>query len=152
MQGSVPPVKERPVVERLKHEAFVGAVGHSASLPARGSTPRSFKTTRAYEGNQQSSLLVRPAPVASRKLEGEKVGLPSLRLPRDRWAAIALGFTSKVPDRFEQCAEPCSHGLQRETDVWGGKKRLASAAFLKCLTPLPTAFSTCYYSNLWRPV
>lgn len=108
-------------------------------------------TTRVYEGNQQASLLVRPAPVASRKLEGEKLGSPAFGCDtRSLGCNRVGGFTSKVLHRFEQCAEPFSHCLRRETDC-GGQKRLASAAF-EVLDPLPTAFSTCYYSNLWRPV
>ena len=33
--------------------------------------------SRRRDYNQQASLLVRPAPIASRKLEGEKLGSPA---------------------------------------------------------------------------
>jgi len=100
------------------------------------SKPRSwFSPPQLPAGNWRARSWA-PQP----RLRREIAGLQS------RW-----GFTSKVPHRFEQCAERFSQCLQRETDVWGGKKRLASAAF-EVLDPLPTAFSTCYYSNLWRPV
>src|SRR4029077_4244180 len=39
-------VKERPVVQRLKHEPLVDAVDHFASLLAGGLETRSIKTTR----------------------------------------------------------------------------------------------------------
>src|SRR4029077_11925444 len=70
-------VKEGPVLERLKHEPLVDAVDHLASLFARGVETEVLQDDQRVEGNKQASVLLRPAPVASRRLKGEKLGSPA---------------------------------------------------------------------------
>jgi hypothetical protein len=67
-------VKVRPVVERLKHEPPGDAADHFASLFAGGVETEVLQDDESVEGNQQASVLLRPTPVASRRLEGEKLG------------------------------------------------------------------------------
>ena len=67
-------VKVRPVVERLKHEPLVDAVDHFASLLAGGVETEVLQDDETVESNQ---VPLRPAPVAGRRLEGEKLGSPA---------------------------------------------------------------------------
>ena len=78
-------VKERPVVERLKHEPLVDAVDHFASLLAGGVETEVLQDDETVEGNKQASVLLRPsAPVApAEEIGGREVALPSLRLRRE---------------------------------------------------------------------
>src|SRR6266403_4350548 len=78
-------VKVRPVVEPLKHEPLVDAVNHLASLLAGGVETEVHQDRETVECNKQASVLLRqiasppagaPAPVASRKLAGQKLGSP----------------------------------------------------------------------------
>src|SRR5204862_7565202 len=78
--------KVRPVVEPLKHEPLVDAVDHFASLLAGGVETEVHQDDETVEGNKQASVLLRqivsppagaPAPVASRRLAGEKLGSPA---------------------------------------------------------------------------
>jgi len=75
----------------LKHEPLVDAVDHFASLLAGGVETEILQDDESVEGDKQASVLLRPAPVASRRLEGEKLGSPASVATRDRSAAIALG-------------------------------------------------------------
>jgi hypothetical protein len=90
--------KERPAVERLKHEPLVDAVDHSASLFAGGVETEVLQDDNSVEGRKQASVLVRPAPVASRRLEGEKSGSPPFRCnTRPLGCNHVGGFARKVP-------------------------------------------------------
>ena len=103
-------VKERPVVEPLKYQPLVDAVDHFASLLAGGVETEVLQDDESVEGNKQASVLLRqivsppagaPAPVARRRLEGEKLGSPAFGcdarpLGRNR----AGGFIGKVPHRL----------------------------------------------------
>ena len=94
-------VKERPVVERLKHEPLVDAVDHFASLLAGGVETEVLQDDESVEGNQQASVLLRqiaPAPVAGRRLEGEKLGSPAFGCDaRPLGCNRVGGFTGEVP-------------------------------------------------------
>ena len=79
-------VKERPVVEPLKNHPLVDPVDHFASLLAGGVETEVLQDDESVEGNQQASVLLRqivsppagaPAPLAGRRLEGEKLGSPA---------------------------------------------------------------------------
>src|SRR5258706_15968360 len=78
--------KIRPVVEPLKHEPLVDAVDHFASLLAGGVETEVHQDGESVEGNEQASVLLRQIvspppggspPVASRRLQGEKLGSPA---------------------------------------------------------------------------
>ena len=91
-------MKERPVVERLKHEPLVDAVDHFASLLAGGVETEVLQDDESVEGNKQASVLLRPAPVASRRLEGEKLGSPAFGCDaRPLGCNRVGGFTGEVP-------------------------------------------------------
>src|ERR1700720_1715126 len=68
-------VKVRPVVEPLKHEPLVDAVDHLASLLAGGVETDVLQSDETVEGNKVP--LPRVAPVAGRRLGGEKLGCPA---------------------------------------------------------------------------
>src|SRR6266403_6132921 len=68
-------VKVRPVVEPLKHEPLVDAVDHFASLLAGGVETDVLQGDETVEGNKVP--LPRVAPVAGRRLGGEKLGAPA---------------------------------------------------------------------------
>src|SRR6266567_7177476 len=89
-------VQERPVIERLKHEPFVDAVDHSASLLAGGIETEVLQDDETPEGNK---IPLRPAaPVAGRRLAGEKLGSPAFgRDARPLGCNRVGGFTGKVP-------------------------------------------------------
>ena len=85
MQGSFRR-EGKPVVEPLKHEPLVDAVDHLASLLAGRVETEVHQNDETVEGNKQASVLLRqivsppagaPAPVASRRLAGEKLGSPA---------------------------------------------------------------------------
>src|ERR1700686_5412240 len=100
-------VKEGPVVEPLEHEPLVDAVDHFASLLAGGVETEVHQDDETVEGNKQASVLLRqiasppagaPAPVASRRLEGEKLGSPAFGCdPRPLGRNRFTGFTGEVP-------------------------------------------------------
>ena len=91
-------MKERPVVERLKHEPLLDAADHFASLLAGGVETEVLQDDESVEGNKPASVLLRPAPVASRRLEGEKLGSPTFgRDARPLGCNRVGGFTGKVP-------------------------------------------------------
>ena len=78
-------VKERPVVERLKHEPLVDAVDHFASLLAGGVETEVLQDDESVEGDKQAAVSfgkssLHPgaaAPVAGGRLAGEKLGAPA---------------------------------------------------------------------------
>src|SRR5262249_37152544 len=70
------PVKERPVVERLKHNSLLDKVDHFAGLPAGRVEPQVLQDDERVEGYQQAAVLFRPAPVAGSRLASEKFGSP----------------------------------------------------------------------------
>src|SRR5215472_14480582 len=70
-------VKKWTVVERLEDEALVDAVDHFAGLLAGRIEAEVHQDDQAVERNEQASVLLRPAPVASGRLEGEKFGPPT---------------------------------------------------------------------------
>jgi len=69
-------VKERPVVERLKHEPLVDAVDHFAGLLTGRIETEVHQDDETVERNQQASVLPRP-PVAGGRLQGEEFGSPT---------------------------------------------------------------------------
>ena len=84
-------VKERPVVEPLKHQPLVDAVDHFASLLAGGVETEVLQDDETVEGNKQAPVLLRqivsppagPRPSCRQEIGGREVGLPSLRLRRE---------------------------------------------------------------------
>ena len=100
-------VKEGPVVEPLKHEPLVDAVDHFASLLAGGIETEVHQDDETVEGNKQASLRLRqivsppaggPAPRASRRLEGEKVGSPAFGSDtRSLGCNRVGGFSGEIP-------------------------------------------------------
>src|SRR5437016_12323669 len=68
-------VKVRPVVDPLKHAPLVGAVDHFASLLAGGVETEVLQGDETVEGNKVPLPWV--APVAGRRLGGEKLGSPA---------------------------------------------------------------------------
>jgi len=91
-------VQERPVVERRKHQPLVDAVDHFASLPAVGVETEVHQDDQSVEGNKQAAVFLRPAPVAGRRLKGEKVGSPAFGCdPRPLGCNRVGGCTCKVP-------------------------------------------------------
>ena len=91
-------VKERPVVERLKREPLDETVDHFASPLAGGVETEVLQDDERVEGNKQASVLLRPAPVASRRLEGEKLGAPALGCDARPFGCNRVGgFTGEVP-------------------------------------------------------
>jgi hypothetical protein len=70
-------VEERAVVERFKHEPLVDAIDHFASSLAGGVEAEILQDDESVEGNKQAAVFVGPAPVASRRLECEKLGSPA---------------------------------------------------------------------------
>ena len=119
MQGSVPPVKERPVVERLKHEPLADAVDHFAGLLTGGIETQVHQNDETVEGNQQASVLLRPAPVTSGRLEGEEFGSPTLGCDAGPLGRNRVGvFISEVPHdlpangrvRIQEPPEVCGPG------------------------------------------
>ncbi len=91
-------VKERPVVEPLKHEPLIDTVDHFASLLAGGVETKVLQDDERVEGNKQASVLLRPAPVASRRLAGEKLGSPAFGCDaRPLGCNRVGGFTGEVP-------------------------------------------------------
>jgi len=88
-------VKVRPVVVRLKHEPLVDAVDHSASLLAGGVETEVHQDDQTIEGNE---VPLWPAPVAGRRLEGEKLGSPAFGCDaRPLGCNRVGGFTCEVP-------------------------------------------------------
>ena len=100
-------VKERPVVEPLKHEPLVDAVDHFASLLAGGVETEVHQDDESVEGNQQAPVLLRHigsppararAPVAGGRLAGEKLGSPAFGCDaRPLGCNRVGGGTGKVP-------------------------------------------------------
>jgi hypothetical protein len=100
-------MQERPVVQPLKHEPLVDAVDHFASLFAGGVETEVHQDDQSVEGNKQAAVLlphiVSPpgraaAPVASRRLEGEKLGSPANGCDARPLGCNSVGrFTGKVP-------------------------------------------------------
>jgi len=87
-------LKERPVVERLKHEPLVDAVDHFASLLAGGVETEVHQDNEAVEGNKVPLWL---APVAGRRLVGEKLGSPAFGCDaRPLGCNRVGGFTGEV--------------------------------------------------------
>ena len=68
-------MKVRPVVEPLKHEPLVDAVDHFASLLAGGVETEVLQGDETVKGGKVP--LPRVAPVAGRRLGGEKLGSPA---------------------------------------------------------------------------
>ena len=88
-------MKERSVVKRLKHEPLVDAVDHFASLLAGGVETEVLQDDETVEGNK---VPLRPAPVAGRRLEGEKLGSPAFGCDaRPLGCNRVGGFTGEVP-------------------------------------------------------
>ena len=91
-------MKERPVVEPLEYEPLVDAVDHFASLLAGGVETEVLQDDESVEGNKQASVLLRPAPVAGRRLEGEKLGSPAFGCDaRPLGCNRVGGFIGEVP-------------------------------------------------------
>src|ERR1700688_3716393 len=100
-------VKEGLVIEPLEHEPLVDAVDHFASLLAGGIETEVHQDDETVEGNKQASLRLRqivsppagdPAPLASRRLEGEKVGSPAFGSgTRPLGCNRVGGFTGEIP-------------------------------------------------------
>ncbi len=100
-------VKERPVVKPLKHQPLVDAVDHFARFFAGGVEAEVHQGDETVEGNKQAPVLLRqivsppagaPAPVAGRRLIGEKLGSPAFGCnPRPLGCNRFGGFTGKVP-------------------------------------------------------
>jgi hypothetical protein len=100
-------VKERPVVKRLKDEPLVDPVDHLTSLLAGGVETQVHQDDETVETNQQASVLPRqavsppagaPAPVAGRRLVGEKLGSPAFGCDtRPLGCNRVGGFTCEVP-------------------------------------------------------
>ena len=100
-------VKERPVVQPLKHEPLVDAVDHFASLLAGGVETEVFQDDESVEGNEQAPDLLRQvvsppagalAPVAGRRLAGEKLGSPAFGGDARTLGCNGVGgFAGKVP-------------------------------------------------------
>jgi hypothetical protein len=89
-------VKVRPVVERLKHEPLVDAVDHFASLLAGGVETEVNQGDETVEGNKIP--LRTAAPVAGRRLAGEKLGSPAFGGDaRPLGCNRARGFIGEVP-------------------------------------------------------
>ena len=82
-------MKERPVVERLKYELLVDAADYFAGLLAGGVEAEVHQDDETVERNEQSSVFIRPTPVAGARLESEK-----LRSPAFGFNARALGCNS----------------------------------------------------------
>jgi hypothetical protein len=99
-------MKERPVVEPLKHEALVDAVDHFAGFLASGIETEVLQNDKGVESNEQTSVVLRDirtevdrglAPVAGRRLEGEKLGSPAFGCDaRPLGCDRAGGFTDEV--------------------------------------------------------
>ena len=89
-------VKERPVVEPLEHEPLVDAVDHFASLLAGGVETEVLQDDETVEGNE---VPLRPAaPVAGRRLAGEKLGSPAFGCDaRPLGCNRVGGFIGEVP-------------------------------------------------------
>src|SRR5580658_6417806 len=68
-------VKVRTVVERLKHKPLADAVDHFASLLAGGVETKVLQHDESGESNKVP--LGPAAPVAGRRLAGEKLGSPA---------------------------------------------------------------------------
>src|SRR2546428_13967492 len=86
------------MVERLNHEPLVDAVDHFASLLAGGVETEVLQDDESVEGNKQAAVLLRPAPVASRRLEGKKLGSPAFGCDARPLGCNGVGgFTGKVP-------------------------------------------------------
>jgi hypothetical protein len=100
-------VKERPVVEGLKHQPLVDAVDHFTSLPAGGVETEVLQDDKRVEGNQQARVLLwqivsahRGAhpPVAGRRLEREKSGSPAFSCDARPLGRDRLGdFAGEIP-------------------------------------------------------
>src|SRR6266567_1893803 len=114
-------VKERPVVQPLKHEPLVDAVDHFASFLAGGVETEVHQDNETVEGNKQASVLLRqivsppagaPAPVASKRLAGEKLRSPAVACDARPLGCNRVGwFTGEVPhdlptDRRVRTEEP----------------------------------------------
>src|SRR5271170_3789854 len=89
-------VKERPVVERLKHEPLVDAVDHLASLLAGGVETEVLQDDEAPEGNK---IPLRPTtPVAGRRLACQKLRSPAFGCDaRPLGCNRVRGFIREVP-------------------------------------------------------
>src|SRR5438132_4403893 len=100
-------VKERPVVQPLKHEPLVDAVDHFASLLAGGVETEVHQDDKTVEGNKQASVLLRQivspptgaiAPAAGRRLACEELGSPSFGCDaRPLGSNRIRSFTGQVP-------------------------------------------------------
>jgi hypothetical protein len=100
-------VEERPVVERLEHDAPLDAVDHLASRLARGVETEILQNDQSVKSNEHASVLfpqIRAevsrgiAPVAGRGLDGEKLGAPAFRCnARPFGCDCGGGFSGKVP-------------------------------------------------------
>jgi len=100
-------VKERPVVKRLKDEPLVDPVDHFAGLLAGGVETEVHQHGKSVEGNQQASVLLphivsRPAwaaaPVADRRLAGEKLSSPAFGCDARLFGCDRIGgFICQVP-------------------------------------------------------
>jgi hypothetical protein len=93
-------VKERPVVERLKHEPLVDPVDPQrivlssdfAGLLTRGIETEVHQNDETVEGNQQASVLLRSAPVTGGRLEGEEFGPPTFDCDAGALSRNRVGF------------------------------------------------------------
>src|SRR5207245_6132759 len=89
-------VKERPVVERLKHEPLVDAVDHLTSLFAGGVETEVLQDDETPKGNKVP--LRRTAPVAGRRLAREQLGSPAFGCDARPLGYNRIGgFTGEVP-------------------------------------------------------
>ena len=95
MQGSFRR-EGKPVVEPLKHEPLVDAVDHLASLLAGGVETEVHQDDETVESNK---VPLRPAaPVADRRLVGEKLGSPTFGCDARPFGSNRVGgSTGEVP-------------------------------------------------------
>src|SRR5215831_6655389 len=69
--------KERPVVERLKHDPLVDALDHFACLFAGGVEAEIHQDDKTVERSEQASVFIRSGPVTGAGLASEKLGSPA---------------------------------------------------------------------------
>jgi hypothetical protein len=100
-------VKERPVVEPLKNHPPIDPVDHLAGLLTGRVETEVLQDDESVEGNHQASVLLgqivtlpagAPAPLAGRRLGGEKLGSPPFGChARPLGCNYVWGFAGEVP-------------------------------------------------------
>ena len=90
-------MKERAVVERLEDEPLVDAVDHFSGLFAGGVETKIHQNDESVEGNEPAPI-IRAALVASRRLQGQKLGSPALGRNARPLGCYRVGrFIGEVP-------------------------------------------------------